>query len=173
MWDCVSYWIEHHPGLASWVQAIGSIGAIIAAGYFPIAHEKSRERRDRRNVLRTLVYLAEPLENYLEKLSRSLLEVDYKKLWLVSDYSQRLHIVGAALGELPANMFVAFEVTLLTDLKFAYKCAAEADRYLQQVNLSDVNSLPDDLKYYEICETSISKVQAIREALLGLIEANK
>ena len=30
-WDCVSYWIEHHPGLASWVQAIGSILAIVGA----------------------------------------------------------------------------------------------------------------------------------------------
>lgn len=30
-WDCISYWIEHHPGLASWVQAVGSIVAIIAA----------------------------------------------------------------------------------------------------------------------------------------------
>ena len=30
-WECVSYWIEHHPGLASWVQAIGSILAIVGA----------------------------------------------------------------------------------------------------------------------------------------------
>lgn len=30
-WECVSYWIEHHPGLASWVQAVGSICAIIYA----------------------------------------------------------------------------------------------------------------------------------------------
>lgn len=30
-WDSISCWIEHHPGLASWVQAIGSIGAIMVA----------------------------------------------------------------------------------------------------------------------------------------------
>ncbi|MBA1195279.1 hypothetical protein G7007_20865 [Pseudomonas entomophila] len=30
-WDCFSFWIEHHPGLASWVQAIGSIASIWAA----------------------------------------------------------------------------------------------------------------------------------------------
>lgn len=30
-WECISYWIEHHPGLASWVQAIGSILAIVGA----------------------------------------------------------------------------------------------------------------------------------------------
>lgn len=30
-WEVVSCWIEGHPGLASWVQAFGSIGAIIYA----------------------------------------------------------------------------------------------------------------------------------------------
>lgn len=39
-WECVSYWIEHHPGLASWVQAVGSIIALIVAVYLPY---RSRE----------------------------------------------------------------------------------------------------------------------------------
>jgi hypothetical protein len=43
-WDCVSYWIEHHPGLASWVQAVGSIVAILAAIW--IASRDSRMRRN-------------------------------------------------------------------------------------------------------------------------------
>lgn len=30
-WQTVSFWIEHNPGLASWVQAVGSIMAIVAA----------------------------------------------------------------------------------------------------------------------------------------------
>ena len=30
-WESVSFWIEHHPGLASWVQAVGSIVAIWGA----------------------------------------------------------------------------------------------------------------------------------------------
>lgn len=42
-WECVSYWIEHHPGLASWVQAVGSIAAILAAVW--IASSDSRLRR--------------------------------------------------------------------------------------------------------------------------------
>ncbi|QBX41398.1 hypothetical protein E4T63_12695 [Pseudomonas fluorescens] len=42
-WDSVSYWIEHHPGLASWVQAVGSIAAIMAAIW--IASRDSRMRR--------------------------------------------------------------------------------------------------------------------------------
>jgi hypothetical protein len=39
-------WIEHHPGLAAWVQAIGAIIAIIAA--FVIANlQHALEKRDR------------------------------------------------------------------------------------------------------------------------------
>ncbi|MEE1866898.1 hypothetical protein [Pseudomonas auratipiscis] len=43
-WECISYWIEHHPGLASWVQAVGSIAAILAAIW--IASRDSRIRRN-------------------------------------------------------------------------------------------------------------------------------
>ncbi|WLH10799.1 hypothetical protein PSH58_18150 [Pseudomonas hefeiensis] len=43
-WESVSFWIEHHPGLASWVQAFGSIAAILAAIW--IASRDSRMRRN-------------------------------------------------------------------------------------------------------------------------------
>ncbi|WP_042955580.1 hypothetical protein [Pseudomonas sp. G5(2012)] len=39
-WEVVSCWIESHPGLASWVQAVGSIGAIIGA--FAISYSQNR-----------------------------------------------------------------------------------------------------------------------------------
>lgn len=42
-WEIVSCWIESHPGLASWVQAFGSIAAILAAMW--IAGRDSRARR--------------------------------------------------------------------------------------------------------------------------------
>ncbi|WEJ19324.1 hypothetical protein N0B28_13520 [Pseudomonas sp. SD17-1] len=43
-WECISYWIEHHPGLASWVQAVGSIGAIIAAIWISGGERRHRAR---------------------------------------------------------------------------------------------------------------------------------
>ena len=42
-WEVVSCWIEGHPGLASWVQAVGSIAAIIFA--VCVAGRESRLRR--------------------------------------------------------------------------------------------------------------------------------
>lgn len=41
--EVVSCWIESHPGLASWVQAFGSIAAILAAIW--LAGRDSRARR--------------------------------------------------------------------------------------------------------------------------------
>lgn len=158
---------------ASWVQAFGSIGAIIAAGYFPIAHEKVREKRDRRNVLRSLTYLADPLERYMRMLRQALLEVNYQNRWLAGDESRQLGILGRSLNEIPASMVVAFEVALLTDLKFAYEYAAEIDRYLHEVKSAALWNLPDNLKYYEVCDNCISQVQAISKALQGLIDENE
>jgi hypothetical protein len=43
-WEVVSCWIESHPGLASWVQAIGSIGAIIGAFAISNLQNKRHER---------------------------------------------------------------------------------------------------------------------------------
>jgi phage-related tail fiber protein len=42
-WQAISLWIEGHPGLASWVQAFGSIAAIFLAVF--IASRDSRLRR--------------------------------------------------------------------------------------------------------------------------------
>ncbi|MFP3369233.1 hypothetical protein [Pseudomonas sp. SIMBA_068] len=46
-WECFSYWIEHHPGLASWVQAIGSIGAIGIAIWIASSQRRAEARADR------------------------------------------------------------------------------------------------------------------------------
>ncbi|MND78141.1 MULTISPECIES: hypothetical protein [Pseudomonas] len=47
----VLFWIEHHPGLASWVQAVGSIGAIVGA----FAISSGQNRRQGRLAKRTAI----------------------------------------------------------------------------------------------------------------------
>ena len=48
-WECVSYWIEHHPGLASWMQAVGAIAAIGIAIWIPY-RQRAKEAEERANV---------------------------------------------------------------------------------------------------------------------------
>ena len=58
-------WIENHPGLAAWIQAIGTVGAIIAAVGIAAKQHKRSERMFRtadvagRNLMPVLVRLAE------------------------------------------------------------------------------------------------------------------
>ena len=42
-WESISFWIEHHPGLASWVQAIGSLLALAVA--ISVARRQGRQSR--------------------------------------------------------------------------------------------------------------------------------
>lgn len=46
-WESIFYWIEHHPGAASWVQAVGAIASIWAA--FLIGNKQLRKQNQIRD----------------------------------------------------------------------------------------------------------------------------
>jgi len=52
--------------LASWVQAIGSIAAIAAAGYFPMHHARVQEANRQRRLLSTISQIARMAETELK-----------------------------------------------------------------------------------------------------------
>lgn len=47
-WECIFYWIEQHPGLASWVQALGAIFSIWVAWLIARSQAKKIERQSLR-----------------------------------------------------------------------------------------------------------------------------
>lgn len=47
-WECVLGWVEHHPGVASWVQAVGSVGAIGIAIWIASSQRRSQIRSERK-----------------------------------------------------------------------------------------------------------------------------
>ena len=53
-WESVSIWIEHHPGLASWVQAIGAIAALGIAIWIP-NRQRFADRREAQRKEKTLL----------------------------------------------------------------------------------------------------------------------
>jgi hypothetical protein len=57
-WAYMSYWIEQHPGLASWVQAVGAIAAIGIAIWVPSRQRQkefkaAQEEKNERELART------------------------------------------------------------------------------------------------------------------------
>ncbi|NWB63671.1 hypothetical protein [Pseudomonas sp. F1002] len=171
-WEVVSCWIEAHPGLAAWLQAVFSVLAICAAGYFPIAHEERRARRERCDVLRGLGYFSSTLHGYFIQLSRATLEPDQHRRWLFSDNSRRLNVLGQALNEIPASMVVGFELALLTDLKHACLHAIDIDSFLKSRTPGNIRDLVDDFRYSDICRACLVDIQLVQETVDGLMAAN-
>lgn len=52
-WEVVFFWIESHPGLASWVQAFGSIAAIIAAMWIASRQARNQVKREKEDAAQT------------------------------------------------------------------------------------------------------------------------
>ena len=170
-WEVVSCWIESHPGLASWIQAFFSVIAIVAAGYFPIAHERKRENRDRKNMLRTLGYVALTLEKLIAEMVEALGDMDLQKSWGVSSNGRKIRIIGQALNEIPASLLVGIELHLLADLRFAQECAIEVDDFIRTVAPDDISVIFENVRYIEICKSCLVDVQIIQETVEALTPA--
>jgi hypothetical protein len=105
--EALLQWIERHPGLAAWVQAIG-IGAIIAV--LLVAHFQQRTAaraayRDRLRKARGLALMLQPeliaFEGTLERLSLlppSSHKESAKPPQTILDLADQLHLLGDAGG---------------------------------------------------------------------------
>lgn len=168
-WEVVSCWIEGHPGLASWIQAIFSVIAIVAAGYFPIAHERRRESRERKNMLSTLGYVAFTLEKLIAGLASALSDKDLQNSWRISSNDRKIRIIGQALNEIPASSLVGIELHLLADLRFAQECAVEIDDFIRATSLDDMSVMFENVRHTEVCQSCLIDVQIAQEAVEALV----
>jgi hypothetical protein len=74
-WEVVSCWIEGHPGLASWVQAFGSIAAILIAVWVSSADSRARkkaEKNARKSALIRCKWVLANAGDVVEKITKSL-----------------------------------------------------------------------------------------------------
>jgi len=74
-WEFLSGWIEAHPGLASWVQAFGSIAAILIAVWVSRADSRSRktaEKHARRSAIVRCQWVLANSGDVVEKIAKSL-----------------------------------------------------------------------------------------------------
>jgi hypothetical protein len=65
-------WVEAHPGLAAWVQALGSIFAVTAAASLPFIHGYLNEKRETKVRLGALFELAQQSVVLLEDLAEAM-----------------------------------------------------------------------------------------------------
>lgn len=78
-WESVSFWIEGHPGLASWVQAIGSIVAILIAVWISNTDSRIRkaaEKHARRSAIIRCQWVLANSGDVVERITKSLVSAE-------------------------------------------------------------------------------------------------
>lgn len=97
-WDSISFWIEHNPGLASWVQAFGSIAAILVAVWISGGERRHKfrvEKAARRDALTRAVDAVEHAESVAQQCRDS-----FKGRPQRADFSRHLAFVENAIARM-------------------------------------------------------------------------
>lgn len=116
-WEVISCWIEMHPGLASWLQALFSVLAIGAAGALPIWHERVKESRQIENTITSLMYLASELISIHRRLLRALESEDDYADWAFGDKTHDLELICSLASEIPASAVVGKRMAYLFEIR--------------------------------------------------------
>jgi|GEM_PF-6367717 len=164
-------WFNDNQGVAAWVQAVFSIVAIIAAASFPVLHEKARERRERRDVLVTLKSLALPLKDHLEKMQRAFELPSFRGRWVSGEGPKELLVMKQTLLEIPASMFVGFELSLLAEIRLAHSEALDVSNYLIDPGGVVRRGGSPGLMYQNSCKRCVTSLNRVVETIDGLRKA--
>lgn len=165
---CVLEWIEGHPGLAAWVQAIGTIAAVAFAVWLPMrdrrSAEKTAEVAARTPIMAAMVATTEAW-NFLRSGSASF-ETKQKIAANLSAAHERLN--GFALHTLSARAAVSFQ-----EVRDAYHMAvngfsdpdmyALGNMYLRGEFLERVQKLLEHAPGVLDANTAAGLARAIRE----------
>lgn len=151
--------------IAAWFQAVGSVGAIIAAGYFPIAHDKGRERRRVRDALTSLTYLADELYSIQRRLLRALESESGYTMWSLSDKPKELRILSSLVAEMPASMVVGSHMAYLSEIRAD---CAHAESLARTIADNDFRKLEELEEYKDLVSKQAYKVESIDFLLIIL-----
>lgn len=154
--------------VASWVQAIGSILAIVAAGLFPVVHERSKEKRVRKNTLSSLLYLSVSLRDLQVRIMGALGNDGWNLRWLNGDGPMELIQVSQLISEIPASMLVGFEITCLADMR---SCAGFAQSMHEILVLSRSNQISNIYEMTELLNSNRIKISQIERTITFLESA--
>jgi hypothetical protein len=167
MWvEGVFIWIEAHPGLASWLQAIFSVIAICAAAAFPIWHEKAKEKRQIGITLTSLMYLASELTSIHRRLLRALKSEDDYSDWRFGNKAHDLEMVCALAAEIHANMVVGERMAYLFEIRKSCEHAKDLAFIFSQ------HSFDKSLSPYDF-EDMVARQTSEAESINALFEVLK
>jgi len=132
---------------AAWVQAIGSISAIIAAWLIPLMHERARQKRHQHDIYDSAGWLAVRISNTLngidETLKRAGAEEDpiaVIKSWRMFESLSSCEVQNKAAEELPLSAFSGWEISYLIAIRSSAAFCLECVKVIEDW---DFESSPD------------------------------
>ena len=164
-WECISYWIEHHPGLASWVQAVFSIIAIGAAACFPYFHERAKEKRATKATLKSLIYLASELVGMQRRLLSALLDQRGYVVWGLGRGPADLKLLGGLVEEIQASMHVGFHLAYLSELRAGFGHALNLSALMAKNNFIEIRSEHDYEHQLNDQKSMLTRAQSVLDLM--------
>jgi len=121
---------------AGWAQAVGTVLAVIGAGYFPIWHEIQKERREKTRWLCVLLESVDTECALLRQLRRAMYGfstgtvTDYKTLHPRGYWTNQMEILSA----IPLWVLTSHQIQLVGDCKVAVGYALGVLDQLDEIN---------------------------------------
>ncbi|PVZ56519.1 hypothetical protein C9422_18525 [Pseudomonas sp. B1(2018)] len=161
-WESVSFWIEHHPGLASWVQAVGSIASIWGAFAISNKQQKIQIKLAKKAANEKAESLYAVIENAVkttttfgELLQTKPSEMVFKDLWQLV-YKQHLESSVYSLGKLPAHELGGYEAVRA----YSGVMGALTD-VVRKVNTYFSSNVFQPSEYFNMCEETLKQVRFV------------
>ena len=118
-----------NPNAPAWVQAVGSIAAILAAWQIPYQHERLRAQKQKEDLLASVSWLALRVKNSFDHMAGVIKksDVDARNRWLFLASPLDWSIHRDAAREIPLTGFTYDEISWLLSLRaiteFGVLCA--------------------------------------------------
>lgn len=175
-------WIEKHPGLASWIQTIGSIIAIAVAVWIASVPERRhrKEQLDKENVMKlAIVNIALGAEAAINALRDEVSEVDYSEglfpdSLLMASEASMVTLSSVDLTSFPnLNMLVPFmkikaqmELAIAVCKTLKLNQLSDADKFLEERKLdSAANNISASLSALKKASSLLSRRRKLRPGI--------
>lgn len=139
------------PNAPAWVQAVGSIGAILAAWQIPYQHERLRVKRQKADLLASVSWLALRVKNSFDHMAgvinKSDVEARNRWLFLAAPLDWKIH--RDAAREFPLSGFTHDEISWLLSLRSATEFGALCGEALSSWDFEARPDLEENFPYHD------------------------
>lgn len=149
------------PNAPAWVQAVGSIAAIIAAWLIPYQHEQIRIKKQKEDLLASVAWLALRVKNSFDHMMDVILRSEPKARdrWLFLSSPTDWAIHRDAAREFPLTGFTSDEISWLLALRSITEFGLMCAESLSVWDFDNTPNLAEDFPHNDGIEYHLSQIE--------------